>query len=64
MLAPERRVVCYDGEDWMCIDGTLYGPCGDDNCGGVCTHYGQCQCPGCEWENCCAARSKDLPRVP
>jgi hypothetical protein len=26
----------YDGDWWDCVDGAVYGPCEDENCGGVC----------------------------
>ncbi len=33
-----------DAELWRCIDGTVYGPCGSEYCGGVCEHVGACDC--------------------
>jgi hypothetical protein len=30
---------------WSCVDGTLYGPCEDVDCGGVCELAGDCLCP-------------------
>lgn len=33
----------YDeDEEYMCIDGELYGPCGHEFCGGVCVPIGDC----------------------
>jgi hypothetical protein len=33
-----KRCPCghWTGGDYMCLNGSIYGPCGDDNCGGVC----------------------------
>lgn len=28
-----------------CIHGTVYGECGNENCGGVCDNLGTCGCP-------------------
>ncbi len=33
-----------DGELWRCINGTVYGPCVSEHCGGVCEHVGRCDC--------------------
>ncbi|MET9222339.1 hypothetical protein ABZX65_26745 [Streptomyces sp. NPDC003300] len=34
-------------DDYRCIAGWIYGPCGHDNCGGVCESHGECKggCP-------------------
>lgn len=34
----------------MCLNGAVYGPCGDENCTGVCTDTDDCEMP----EGCCA----------
>lgn len=49
----DRRAECTciggpnnDESDWTaCIAGTVYGGCGDVNCGGVCEPEGACDCP-------------------
>lgn len=33
----------YDGEDWRCIEGRVYGPCGHADCGGVCEYLDDCK---------------------
>ena len=33
-----------DGDWQACCDGAIYGPCEDDNCGGVCEYKGDCTC--------------------
>ena len=33
----------YDRE--KCLDGYVYGECGDENCYGVCENHGYCTCP-------------------
>jgi hypothetical protein len=40
---------CAHGEDDLCLNGAIYGPCGDENCGGGCDpDYGTCRSlPGC-----------------
>lgn len=35
----------YDGEWTACCNGAVYGPCEDENCGGVCEYKGDCECP-------------------
>lgn len=35
----------YDGGLEACIEGTVYGECENENCGGVCESYGTCTCP-------------------
>lgn len=40
----EHRCDGTDGEDTACIDGTLYGPCSSEHCGGVCEYVGACGC--------------------
>lgn len=31
--------------DWVaCVDGRVYGPCGDARCTGVCEEQGPCEC--------------------
>jgi hypothetical protein len=30
--------------DWMCIEGTVYGPCGHESCGGLCEPTEACGC--------------------
>lgn len=52
-MTDDRKHGCYscNGEYddagygmWMCIDGSLYGPCESELCGGVCELYGSCTC--------------------
>jgi hypothetical protein len=31
-------------EDERCLDGEVYGPCGHENCYGICDWQGQCRC--------------------
>lgn len=34
---------CGHNGDWTaCINGFVYGPCEDENCGGVCETTGEC----------------------
>lgn len=34
----------FDG-DWLdCCNGTVYGPCEDEGCGGVCEPKRECTC--------------------
>lgn len=40
----ERDGSPLDGDWWACFDGTLYGPCEDPGCGGVCEMAGDCEC--------------------
>ena len=35
---------CLDGDLWACVGGTVYGPCSAENCSGVCTDDGACEC--------------------
>lgn len=47
---PADRCPCgHDmGGDYMCLNGLIYGPCGDDNCGGVCEdNAGYCKGADC-----------------
>ena len=41
MTAEECRCG-LDGERRGCVDGAVYGPCGDENCGGVCEYESDC----------------------
>jgi len=34
----------WEGEQVACIAGTVYGPCTEDVCGGVCESEGRCDC--------------------
>jgi len=34
----------YDGGWWACFDGSVYGPCEWDDCGGLCEYKGDCEC--------------------
>lgn len=39
---------CGHGEDDLCLNGLIYGPCGSEYCGGGCDDIGRCQgLPGC-----------------
>jgi hypothetical protein len=29
---------------WVCIEGTVYGPCSYPECGGVCEATEECEC--------------------
>jgi hypothetical protein len=40
----EFSCTCPRNEDWQCIGGLVYGPCGDENCYGVCISEGLCRC--------------------
>lgn len=43
--APDHPCHCgLMGDDYMCINGIVYGPCGDEHCGGVCVIDGDCDC--------------------
>lgn len=43
--APDHRCHCgLNEDDQMCIEGRVYGPCGDVNCGGVCVYEDDCPC--------------------
>ena len=42
MTSPERCDCELDGWTYQCIDGEVYGPCGDDYCGGSCEPEGPC----------------------
>lgn len=33
-----------DKELWICLDGEIYGPCENENCGGMCESAGKCDC--------------------
>ncbi len=36
---------CDDNETLVvCLDGEIYGPCGDENCNGGCVSLGYCSC--------------------
>lgn len=38
----------WTGGDYMCLNGRIYGPCGDENCTGVCDDtHGYCRTDGC-----------------
>lgn len=37
------QAICNGGY-WDCIDATVYGPCGYETCGGVCSDFGSCTC--------------------
>ncbi len=49
VMAASECACGYDGDFEACINGTVYAPCGDDQCGGVCSDYGKCVC-GCHKE--------------
>lgn len=35
-------------DEYMCLNGRIYGPCGSDVCNGVCDDtYGFCDADGC-----------------
>jgi hypothetical protein len=34
----------FDSEQSRCIDGSVYGPCVSEYCGGVCEFVGDCDC--------------------
>lgn len=34
-----------DGEWTICIESRIYGPCGEEICGGACDFVGDCDCP-------------------
>lgn len=39
---------CDPAGDWVaCVDGTVYGPCEDEKCSGVCESQGVCDCLVC-----------------
>jgi hypothetical protein len=41
----------WTGGDYMCLNGRIYGPCGDANCTGVCDDtYGRCTSDDCACE--------------
>jgi hypothetical protein len=41
----------WTGGDYQCLNGLIYGPCGDENCGGVCDDTaGVCKSDGCACE--------------
>lgn len=35
---------CDNWGDYGCIDGISYGPCGHENCYGMCEYLGRCDC--------------------
>lgn len=35
------------GEDYLCIEGRIYGPCDSEFCGGICDYHGVCKVDGC-----------------
>jgi len=46
---------CPCGHDlsgyYMCLNGRIYGPCSDENCGGVCDDtHGRCHSENCACE--------------
>jgi hypothetical protein len=48
--APEDAAYCPcgHGPDDLCLNGLIYGSCGDENCGGGCTDVDTCKVlPGC-----------------
>jgi hypothetical protein len=47
---------CGHGPDDICLNGLIYGSCGDGNCGGGCTDTGTCQHP----PGCCDPAFPDL----
>lgn len=52
LVAPEVTYCnsCLDvmddryNDDEGCVNGSVYGPCGDDNCGGCCEYCWPCDC--------------------
>ena len=42
--ASAGECTCPDGDLWACVGGTVYGPCSAENCSGVCTDDGACEC--------------------
>lgn len=49
--APARCPCGHDiGDEYLCIEGRIYGPCGHEDCGGVCEYYGECNGDGCACE--------------
>lgn len=48
---PAETVWCPCGHGhpdlYLCINGVIYGPCPDENCGGVCEAVGECTSPDC-----------------
>lgn len=41
----EPECACgFDVDWWMCIDGSVYGPCEYEACGGVCEYKHDCEC--------------------
>lgn len=48
---PVEMVWCPCGHGhpdlYLCINGVIYGPCPDENCGGVCEAVGECTSPEC-----------------
>lgn len=50
MIAPAECPCGHPlGDLYMCIRSRpeIYGPCPDENCGGVCEYYGDCTSPDC-----------------
>jgi hypothetical protein len=41
---------CPDDDMRMCIDGEVYGHCGEPYCGGVCEPVANCRCHVCHGE--------------
>lgn len=31
------------GDEYLCIEGRIYGPCDSEHCGGVCEDHGDCK---------------------
>ena len=52
---PEDEEWCPCGHGhpdlYRCIAGRVYGPCDDENCGGVCEWTGDCTSPDCACNN-------------
>jgi hypothetical protein len=45
---PERCPCGHSvGDDYRCIEGSVYGPCDHEGCGGVCEYHGECKVDGC-----------------
>lgn len=42
---PDDHPCGLDGEQRMCIDGKVYGPCEHPDCSGVCDYERDCDCP-------------------
>lgn len=45
-------------DEYTCLNGLIYGPCGEDNCYGSCADtYGRCK----SLDGCCDPRERDDP---